>query len=69
MPMVYHDDIQIRTTFIKVLDNILKQGTEFEVLGETVRSENYKKMVQVSVFLLLKLLLLLLFLTYYFLQR
>ncbi|CAO3616009.1 unnamed protein product [Cunninghamella blakesleeana] len=46
MSMVYYNDCQIRTAFIKVLDNILNQGTGFEELGETVRSENYKKMVQ-----------------------
>ncbi|CAO3627454.1 unnamed protein product [Cunninghamella echinulata] len=46
LSMVYHDDIHIRIAFIQVLDNILKQGTEFEALSNTVKSENYKKLVQ-----------------------
>lgn len=48
LSMGYHDDTQMRTAFMKVLTNILNQGTEFETLAETVMTDRYEKIVDVS---------------------
>lgn len=48
LSMGYHDDPQMRTAFMKVLTNILNQGTEFETLAETVITDRYEKLVDVS---------------------
>jgi hypothetical protein len=48
LSMGYHDDTQMRTAFMKVLTNILNQGTEFETLAETVMTDRYEKLVDVS---------------------
>ncbi|RCH99371.1 Ras GTPase activating protein ira2, partial [Rhizopus stolonifer] len=45
LSMGYHDDPQMRTAFMKVLTNILNQGTEFETLAETVMTDRYEKVV------------------------
>lgn len=43
--MGYHDDLETRAAFLKVLSNILNQGAEFDSLaGE---SERYDKLVEV----------------------
>ncbi|CAO3591302.1 unnamed protein product [Absidia cylindrospora] len=45
LSMGYHQDIQTRSAFMQVLTNILKQGTEFENLAETIVSDRYAKLV------------------------
>ncbi|KAI8078788.1 uncharacterized protein BX664DRAFT_367193 [Halteromyces radiatus] len=45
LSMGYHEDIQTRSAFMQVLTNILKQGTKFETLGESVISDRYHKLV------------------------
>ncbi|KAG1458627.1 hypothetical protein G6F46_006647 [Rhizopus delemar] len=45
LSMGYHDDPQMRTAFMKVLTNILNQGTEFETLAETVMTDRYEKVI------------------------
>jgi neurofibromin 1 len=47
--MGYHEDTRMRTAFMQVLTNILNQGTEFETLAETVMTDRYEKLVDVSV--------------------
>lgn len=49
LSMGYHDDTQMRTAFMKVLTNILNQGTEFETLAETVMTDRYEKIVDMLV--------------------
>ncbi|KAI9475616.1 MAG: hypothetical protein EXX96DRAFT_506141 [Benjaminiella poitrasii] len=49
LSMGYHDDTQMRTAFMKVLTNILNQGTEFETLAETVITDRYEKLVDMLV--------------------
>ncbi|KAI8975307.1 hypothetical protein BDF20DRAFT_914255 [Mycotypha africana] len=49
LSMGYHDDSQMRTAFMKVLTNILNQGTEFETLAETVITDRYEKLVDMLV--------------------
>ncbi|KAI8078349.1 hypothetical protein BDF21DRAFT_43098 [Thamnidium elegans] len=49
LSMGYHDDTQMRTAFMKVLTNILNQGTEFETLAETVITDRYEKIVDMLV--------------------
>ncbi|RCH89644.1 Ras GTPase activating protein ira2 [Rhizopus azygosporus] len=49
LSMGYHDDPQMRTAFMKVLTNILNQGTEFETLAETVMTDRYEKVVDMFV--------------------
>lgn len=41
----YHQDLQTRTAFIEVLTKILAQGTEFEMLAETVLADRYEQLV------------------------
>lgn len=43
----YHENIEIRTAFVKVLYNILIQGTEFGNLSDTVVSEKYEELLEV----------------------
>lgn len=42
--MGYHEDFETRTAFLKVISNILKQGTEFDQTGE--ESEKYEKLIE-----------------------
>jgi neurofibromin 1 len=53
LSMGYHDDPQMRTAYMKVLTNILNQGTEFETLAETVITDRYEKLVDVSIDLII----------------
>jgi neurofibromin 1 len=43
----YHKDSEVRTAFVKVLCNILAQGTEFNNLSDAAVNERYAKLVQV----------------------
>jgi neurofibromin 1 len=45
----YHDNVEIRTAFVKVLYNILVQGTEFSNLTDSAVSEKYDELLEVSV--------------------
>jgi neurofibromin 1 len=44
----YHEDLDIRTAFVKVLCNILIQGTEFNNLSDAAVSEKYDELLEVS---------------------
>jgi neurofibromin 1 len=44
----YHDNVEIRTAFVKVLYNILIQGTEFNNLSDAAVSEKYDGLLDVS---------------------
>lgn len=44
----YHENVDIRTAFVKVLYNILVQGTEFNNLSDAVVSEKYEELLDVS---------------------
>jgi neurofibromin 1 len=44
----YHDNVEIRTAFIKVLYNILIQGTEFNNISDSAVSEKYEELLEVS---------------------
>ncbi|KAK3191825.1 Ras GTPase activating protein ira2 [Lecanicillium sp. MT-2017a] len=41
----YHENVEIRTAFIKVLYNILTQGTEFSNLTDSAISEKYEELL------------------------
>ncbi|MBE3043264.1 hypothetical protein IMZ48_11975 [Candidatus Bathyarchaeota archaeon] len=41
----YHDNVDIRTAFVKVLYNILIQGTEFNNLSDAAVSEKYEELL------------------------
>lgn len=43
----YHENIEIRTAFVKVLYNILVQGTEFSTLSDKAVNEKYNALLQV----------------------
>lgn len=43
----YHDSIEVRTVFVKVLYNILTQGTEFSNLSDSAVSERYEELLGV----------------------
>ena len=43
----YHEDLEIRTAFVKVLCNILAQGTEFNSLSDVTVNEKYDELVEV----------------------
>ncbi|KAM4066974.1 GTPase-activator protein for ras-like GTPase domain-containing protein [Hirsutella rhossiliensis] len=43
----YHENIEIRTAFVKVLYNILMQGTEFGSLTDSAVSEKYEELLDV----------------------
>ncbi|KAI1278536.1 GTPase [Xylaria sp. FL0933] len=42
----YHENIEIRTAFVKVLCNILIQGTEFSTLSDKAVNEKYNALLQ-----------------------
>ncbi|CAM1509244.1 Fc.00g029830.m01.CDS01 [Cosmosporella sp. VM-42] len=42
----YHDNVEIRTAFVKVLYNILIQGTEFSNLTDSAVSEKYEELLE-----------------------
>lgn len=42
----YHENVEIRTAFVRVLCNILMQGTEFSNLSDTAVSEKYEELVE-----------------------
>lgn len=44
----YHEDLDIRTAFVKVLCNILIQGTEFNNLSDAAVNEKYDELLQVN---------------------
>lgn len=43
--MGYHEDLETRAAFLKVLSNILRQGTEFDSLSH--EGDKYDKLVEV----------------------
>lgn len=43
----YHEDLDIRTAFVKVLCNILIQGTEFNNLSDASVNEKYNELLEV----------------------
>jgi neurofibromin 1 len=43
----YHEDIDIRTAFMRVLSNILLQGTEFDSLSDSAISDKYDRLLEV----------------------
>lgn len=43
----YHENIEIRTAFVKVLYNILIQGTEFSSLTDSAIGEKYEELLKV----------------------
>jgi len=45
----YHEDLDIRTAFVKVLCNILIQGTEFNNLSDAAVNEKYDELLQVRI--------------------
>ena len=45
----YHENVEIRTAFVRVLYNILVQGTEFNNLSDAAVSEKYDELLDVSV--------------------
>lgn len=45
----YHDNVEIRTAFVRVLCNILAQGTEFNNLTDQAVSEKYDELLEVCV--------------------
>lgn len=44
----YHEDLDIRTAFVKVLCNILIQGVEFNNLSDAAVNEKYDELLEVS---------------------
>lgn len=44
----YHDNVEIRTAFVRVLYNILVQGTEFSNLTDSAVSEKYEELLEVG---------------------
>jgi neurofibromin 1 len=42
----YHENVEIRTAFVKVLYNILMQGTEFNNLSDSAVNEKYDKLLE-----------------------
>lgn len=44
----YHENVEIRTAFVRVLYNILVQGTEFSNLTDSAVSEKYEELLDVS---------------------
>jgi hypothetical protein len=47
----YHEDLDIRTAFVKVLCNILIQGTDFNNLSDGAVNKKYDELLDVSPFL------------------
>lgn len=48
----YHENVEIRTAFVRVLYNILVQGTEFNNLSDAAVNEKYDELLDVSFFAL-----------------
>lgn len=48
LSMGYDDDQETRTAFMQVLTNILNQGAEFETLAESVMTDRYEKLIDVT---------------------
>ena len=48
----YHDNVEIRTAFVRVLYNILVQGTEFSNLTDSAVSEKYEELLEVCTYAL-----------------
>lgn len=46
----YHEDLDIRTAFVKVLCNILIQGAEFNNLSDVAVNEKYDELLDVSIY-------------------
>lgn len=46
----YHESVEVRTVFVKVLYNILTQGTEFSNLSDSAVSERYDELLSVCRF-------------------
>jgi len=44
----YHENVEIRTAFVRVLYNILVQGTEFNNLSDAAVNEKYDELLEVS---------------------
>lgn len=44
----YHENVEIRTAFVRVLCNILVQGTEFNNLTDSAMSEKYDELLEVG---------------------
>jgi neurofibromin 1 len=44
----YHENVEIRTAFVRVLYNILMQGTEFNNLSDAAVNEKYDELLEVS---------------------
>lgn len=44
----YHENVEIRTAFVRVLYNILMQGTEFNNLSDAAVTEKYDELLRVS---------------------
>ncbi|KAK4662632.1 Ras GTPase activating protein ira2 [Podospora pseudopauciseta] len=45
----YHENVEIRTAFLKVLHNILVQGTEFNNLSDAAVSEKYDELIELLI--------------------
>lgn len=45
----YHESLETRTAFMHVLTNILTQGTEFGILGDSAIGEKYERLIDVSI--------------------
>lgn len=45
----YHEDVEIRTAFVKVLCNVLVQGTEFNTLSDASINDKYEKLLELIV--------------------
>lgn len=45
----YHENVEIRTAFVRVLYNILVQGTEFSNLSDTAVKEKYDDLLEVGI--------------------
>ncbi|CAK7197774.1 5'-3' exoribonuclease 2 [Sporothrix eucalyptigena] len=43
----YHDNVEIRTAFVRVLCNILMQGTEFSNLSDTAVGDKYDELIDI----------------------
>lgn len=49
LSLSYDDDHETRKAFMQVLRNILDQGAEFETLAESVITDRYEKLIDVSI--------------------
>ena len=45
----YHENIEVRTAFVRVLCNILNQGTEFGSLSDSAISEKYDELLELII--------------------